>query len=153
MYKRILVPVDGSHTSGEAFAAALQMARESGGCVRAVHLLDEVEYVSGYGWAPDVLRAARMQAGCILDEALQAGRGSGVAVDSGLLDEPSQSLGQAVAAEALRWGADLIVLGSHGRRGVARALLGSGAEQVLRLAPVPVLVVRGHRQPPAHSPE
>jgi nucleotide-binding universal stress UspA family protein len=52
-------------------------------------------------------------------------------------------LGESVADEAADWGADLVVLGTHGRRGLGRVLLGSGAEQVIRLCPVPVLVVRG----------
>ena len=61
-----------------------------------------------------------------------------------LLDDPDdRRLGEVVADEARQWPADLIVVGTHGRRGVARALLGSGAEQVIRLAPVPVLAVRG----------
>jgi nucleotide-binding universal stress UspA family protein len=47
-----------------------------------------------------------------------------------------------VAAEARDWGAELIVLGTHGRRGAKRMLLGSGAERILRVAPVPVLLVR-----------
>ncbi|MCG3189203.1 MAG: hypothetical protein LKCHEGNO_01489 [Burkholderiaceae bacterium] len=47
-----------------------------------------------------------------------------------------------VVQEALEWKADLIVIGTHGRRGASRLLLGSDAEQVLRLAPVPVLLVR-----------
>jgi hypothetical protein len=58
-------------------------------------------------------------------------------------DFPAQRLGQTIATEAAQWGADLIVVGTHGRRGFERMLLGSGAEQILRLAPVPVLVVRG----------
>ena len=48
-----------------------------------------------------------------------------------------------VVEQARQWGAELIVLGTHGRRGLGRALLGSDAEQVLRQAPVPVLLVRG----------
>ena len=52
------------------------------------------------------------------------------------------------AEEASAWEADLIVVGTHGRRGIGRALMGSGAEQVLRMAPVPVLVIRG----PAETP-
>ena len=48
-----------------------------------------------------------------------------------------------VIAKAKEWGAQLIVLGTHGRRGVGRMLLGSDAEQVLRQSPVPVLLVRG----------
>jgi nucleotide-binding universal stress UspA family protein len=47
-----------------------------------------------------------------------------------------------VSDAAKRWNADLIVVGTHGRRGVGRVLMGSGAEQIIRLAPVPVLVIR-----------
>jgi nucleotide-binding universal stress UspA family protein len=47
-----------------------------------------------------------------------------------------------VVDEAKRWGAELIVIGTHGRRGVGRMLMGSDAEQILRLSPVPVLLVR-----------
>ena len=50
-----------------------------------------------------------------------------------------------VADEARNWKADLIVIGAHGRRGLDRLVLGSGAEQVTRTAPVPVLTVRGER--------
>jgi nucleotide-binding universal stress UspA family protein len=52
-------------------------------------------------------------------------------------------LGEAVAREAQQWDADLIAVGTHGRRGLGRVLLGSGAEQIIRVAPVPVLVIRG----------
>jgi nucleotide-binding universal stress UspA family protein len=55
-------------------------------------------------------------------------------------------LPEVVADEARRWQADLIVVGTHGRRGVGRMLLGSGAEQVIRMAPVPVLVIRSEPQ-------
>ena len=47
-----------------------------------------------------------------------------------------------ISSAALRWNADLIVVGNHGRRGVGRVLLGSGAEEIVRHAPVPVMVVR-----------
>jgi nucleotide-binding universal stress UspA family protein len=59
------------------------------------------------------------------------------------VDKPYRRLGESVADEAADWGADLVVIGTHGRRGLGRLLLGSGAEQVLRLSGVPVLVVRG----------
>jgi nucleotide-binding universal stress UspA family protein len=69
-------------------------------------------------------------------------KAAGVDFDSHLIDFPGQRLGQTIADEATQWGADLIVVGTHGRRGFSRALLGSGAEQILRMAPVPVLVMR-----------
>ncbi|MEO7127416.1 MAG: universal stress protein [Rhodoferax sp.] len=62
--------------------------------------------------------------------------------DSVLAEDFSPRLGEAVANAAKRWNADLIVIGTHGRHGIERVLLGSAAEQVIRLAPVPVRVVR-----------
>ena len=73
-------------------------------------------------------------------------KAAGVPADAKLLDTAGGRLGEVVAEEARQWEADLVVVGTHGRRGVSRVLLGSGAEQVLRLAPVPVLAVRD-RQP------
>jgi nucleotide-binding universal stress UspA family protein len=74
---------------------------------------------------------------------MDAASAMGVNAQSQVLDPSSQRLGESVADEAADWGADLVVLGTHGRRGLGRVLLGSGAEQVIRLCPVPVLVVRG----------
>lgn len=143
MYKRILVPVDGSATSSKALVAALQMARESGGRVRIVHALDELAYLSGFEFSADILQVARQYAGKVLDDALAMAKSAGVPADARLVEQAGQRLGDLVAAAAKEWEADLVVAGTHGRRGVGRVLLGSGAEQVLRLAPVPVLVVRG----------
>jgi len=72
-----------------------------------------------------------------------AAQAANVPADTHLIDTPGQRLGQTVADEAVNWKADLIVLGTHGRRGVGRVLLGSGAEQIIRMASVPVLIVRG----------
>ena len=73
---------------------------------------------------------------------------AGVPADTKLMETPGGRLGELVADEARSWEADLVVVGTHGRHGVSRVLLGSGAEQVLRLAPVPVLAVRSG-EPPA----
>lgn len=142
MYKRILVPVDGSETSTKALVAALQLARESEGCVRLLHAFDPLDFTGAYDFGGQVLEAARKDAARILDDALQIALASGVPSDSRLLEAPGQRLGESVAQEARAWDADLVVVGTHGRRGVGRVLLGSGAEQVLRMAPVPVLAVR-----------
>jgi nucleotide-binding universal stress UspA family protein len=142
MYKRILVPVDGSETSTRALVAALQMAREGGGRVRLVHTLDELAYLTGFEVSGDLIRLAREYAGKVLQDALEVAKSAGVPADSKLIEGTCARLGEVVAAEAQAWEADLVVVGTHGRRGVSRVLLGSGAEQVLRLAPVPVLTVR-----------
>lgn len=149
MYKRILVPVDGSETSNRAVVAALQMARENGGRVRLVHVLDELAYLSGYEIGGDLLKIARDYALKVLDDVLAMAKSAGVPADTKLVEAPGARIGEVVADEARSWEADLIVTGTHGRRGVGRVLLGSGAEQVLRLAPVPVLAVRAP-EAPAH---
>lgn len=150
MYKRILVPVDGSETSNKALVAALQLAREAGGRVRVVHAFDELAYLSGYEYSGDVARQARAQAGKVLEEALEVAKAAGVPADSKLLEQPGRRLGEVVADEARAFEADLVTVGTHGRRGMGRVLLGSGAEQVIRLAPVPVLTVRDE-QPAAKA--
>jgi nucleotide-binding universal stress UspA family protein len=147
MYKRILVPVDGSETSNRAVVAALQMARENGGRVRLVHALDELAYLSGYEYSADLLKAARDEGNNVLDGARSMAQSAGVPADAKLVETAGRRLGELVAEEARSWEADLVVVGTHGRRGMSRILLGSGAEQVLRLAPVPVLAVRTPHAP------
>lgn len=68
-------------------------------------------------------------------------RSSGVAVDTALFERLSGRLCDLVGDEARKWNADLIVLGTHGRRGVSRLVMGRDAEQILRMAPVSVLLV------------
>ena len=143
MFKRILVPVDGSGTSTKALVAALQLARESGGRVPRGHSLDELVFMSDDRYGSDLLGVACEQAHKVLEAAMDVAKAAGVPVDARLLESPGQRLGDAVAEEASAWDADLIVLGTHGRRGLGRVVLGSGAEQVIRCAPVPVLAIRG----------
>lgn len=145
MYKRILVPVDGSETSTRALVAALQMARESGGRVRLVHVLDELAYLTGFEGGGDLLSLARDYASKTVAESLDVARSAGVPADTRLVEAQGARLGDVVADEAASWEADLVVVGTHGRRGLGRVVLGSGAEQVIRQAPVPVLVVRETR--------
>lgn len=143
MFKRILVPVDGSQTSNKALVTALGLARECGAVVRLVHAIDDLALISGYDYSVDLLSVARNQAHGLLADAMAIARSSGVESDSVLAEIPGVRLGETVAIQAREWKADLIVLGTHGRKGLGRVLMGSGAEQVMRNAPVPVLVVRG----------
>ena len=142
MYKRILVPVDGSPTSDKALGTALQLAREVGASVRVVHAFDDLAFLTGYEFDGSVLRAARSEADKTLTNAQGMAAAAAVTADTKLLETRGRRLGDAVADEARTWQADLVVVGTHGRRGLGRALLGSGAEQVIRMAPVPVLAVR-----------
>ena len=143
MYKRILIPVDGSATSKKALTAALQLARKGGGRLRLLHSVDELAYLSGFEYSGDVIRVARDNAAKVLDDASAMVKAAGVEVDQILVDQPGQRLGETVSEAARSWDADLIVVGTHGRRGFSRMFMGSGAEQVIRVATVPVLVIRG----------
>lgn len=143
MYKRILVPVDGSPTSTKALVAALEFARECGGTVRIVHVLDDLAFMRGYDYQGGMVALARTEAEKILAVALDIAKSSGVEADSKLSEEVGVRLGDAIASEAKEWKAEMIVVGTHGRRGLGRVVMGSGAEQVIRTATVPVLVVRG----------
>ncbi len=146
MYQRILVPVDGSDTSNRALATALGLARPLGARLRLVHVVEEMAYLAGYdpmgGSTAQLLEAMRTNGETLLREGLATARAAGVEADTALFDEFGEHLGETVARAAKLWNADLVVVGTHGRRGLGRLILGSGAEQVIRLAPVPVLVVR-----------
>lgn len=143
LFKKILVPIDGSDTSDKAMRMALDMAREALGTVRFVHVMEDDRYLSSYEFSADLRTYGEKNAKALLQKAMDAATGMGVNAQSQVLDTPGQRLGESIADEAADWGADLVVLGTHGRRGLGRMLLGSGAEQVIRLSTVPVLVVRG----------
>lgn len=146
MYKRILVPVDGSDTANKALQTALQLAKDAGGCVRLVHVIEELAYVSGYAqfgtYSEELLNAIRETGSKVLQDAMAVAQIAGVGADNMLFDNFGGRLAEIIIDAANEWKADLIVVGTHGRRGVGRLLLGSGAEQIIRLAPVPVLVIR-----------
>ena len=151
MYRRIIVPIDGSQTSNKALVAALRLATESQGRIRLVHVVEELAYLTGYdqfgGYSGDLIKIMRETGNKVLADGAAIVQSAGVECESALYDNFGERLPEVVADEAKRWNADLIVVGTHGRRGVGRMLLGSGAEQVIRMAPVPVLVIRSEGEP------
>ena len=151
MFERILVSIDGSDTANKALVVATQMARDSGGRAR-LRLVYALEPPLALGGAAgftqdlsdmqDTFELGRNDGNELLDDAQQITHAAGLEADTELLERYGEGLGSMVASAALRWNADLIVVGTHGRHGVGRVLLGSGAEEIVRHAPVPVLVVR-----------
>ncbi|HXD05181.1 MAG TPA: universal stress protein [Burkholderiaceae bacterium] len=146
MYQRILVPVDGSPTSHAGLLEAMKFARLTGARLRLLHVVDEMPYVlSAGGYAPlssnvfDLMRDAGEK---ILNADRDEVERAGIEVDTALYDSLSGRLSERVAEEAVKWSADLIVIGTHGRRGLRRAVIGSDAEQIVRTSSVPVLLVR-----------
>ena len=146
MYQKVLVPVDGSATSELGLQEAMKLARLTGASVRLLHVVDVLSLaIAGAGTAGvagDMLAAVRESGRTILRRAEASVQAAGLTVDTVLHENTSGRVAEIVADEATSWGADLVVLGTHGRRGVGRLILGSDAEQVLRLSPVPVLLVR-----------
>ena len=146
MYQRILVPVDGSSTSSRGLEEAIKLARLTGASLRLIHVVDALTFATGselYGvYASDVVPKVREAGKQTLEQASSQVQQQGIKVDALLFDSLPTGVSEIVVEQALAWPADLIVIGTHGRRGVGRLLLGSDAEQIVRLAPVPVLLVR-----------
>jgi nucleotide-binding universal stress UspA family protein len=146
MYQKILVPVDGSSTSQRGLDEAIRLAKLTQGRLRVIHVIDELSFalaMDAYaGHAGDWLNVLRENGGRLLEEAKATAKAAGVEADTVLCDRLSGQVHELVTGEAAKWPADLIVLGTHGRRGVGRAVMGSSAEHILRYATVPVLLVR-----------
>ena len=153
MYTNILVPVDGSPTSDRGLEEAVKLAKLTGARLRLVHVVDQFIYaadMSGFGtMTADLIPLLRKAGEKVLKTAMARVEGSGVPVDTALFDSFAGRICDLVVAEAMNWHADLIVLGTHGRRGVGRVFMGSDAEQIVRLAPTPVLLVRSGEEVPA----
>ena len=146
MYKRILVPVDGSATSAKGLDEAIRLAKLTGASLEVVNVVDDMSLafaVDAYANYPnDVLATLRNEGQEVLDQAKERAAGEGIRADTKVLDNFGARVADLIVDEAEAAKADLIVIGTHGRRGLGRWLMGSDAEQILRLAPVPVLLVR-----------
>ena len=146
MYQRILVPIDGSPTSNRGLQEAMALGKLTGASLRLLHVIDETAFAMSAGaftgCAGDLIDLLREGGAAILAQGQATVEATGLAVDTVLRDNLAGRVCDLVNAEATAWPADLIVLGTHGRHGARRLFLGSDAEQVLRQATVPVLLVR-----------
>ncbi len=145
MYQRILVPIDGSDTAGRALQEALKLGN-SAALLRLVYVVEDVYALDAEGYAfidyAALQQAARRTGERTLALAAEKVQQSGKRAESALLETDGQRIAVVIEGEARRWQADLIVIGTHGRSGLSRLLLGSVAEGVVRVASVPVLLVR-----------
>ncbi|TXI88039.1 MAG: universal stress protein [Cupriavidus sp.] len=146
MYSRLLVPLDGSPTANLALHHAAVLARMSGATVVLLHIIEEMKHSNGFERPMVYINEVRpgfLAAGQkLLDEAAQRLRQEGLGVETVLLESQGERVSELIAQQALATRCDLVVLGTHGRRGVDRLLLGSDAEQLARIASVPVMLVR-----------
>lgn len=146
MYDKILVPIDGSETSARGLEEAIQLAQLTGARIRLIHIVDELMFTTGIDGSAlimgDVITSLKEAGQACLDKALTTTKAAGISADGILVEGFGTRVSDTVVEQANRWGAQLIVLGTHGRKGVSRLVLGSDAEQILRVSPVPVLLVR-----------
>ncbi|WP_313313508.1 universal stress protein [Pulveribacter sp.] len=145
MFKHILIPVDGSETSMKALAKAAELAKVFGSAVTAMYVIDPYPFTGvgadfAYGQA-QYLSAATAEANTALDAAKTALSQAGVANINVLVGE-GHAIHDGIVRAVENTGADLIVMGSHGRRGLEKLVLGSVTQRVLGAAHIPVLVVR-----------
>lgn len=153
MYAKILVPVDGSDTSNQGLAEAIRLARLSNGQIRLLHAIDLLSMSivpdNSFTMTAELMAALKDGGTQILAEARARVVAAGVACDTVLCERYASRVCDIVIDEAKTWGAEAIVIGTHGRRGIGRVVMGSDAEQIVRMSPVPVLLVRGRETAPA----
>jgi len=139
----ILVPIDFSPSADQAMAWAMDLARRYGASLIVAHVLQPVAWPAspdGLMLTPtDLLATTRRELDASLERTRASIEAAGIGAKAALLDGTPAA---EIAALARRAGADLIVMGTHGRTGLQHALLGSVAEKVVRTAPCPVLTVR-----------
>lgn len=147
MYKRIAVAVDGSKTSDAALAEGIKLAKEMGASILLIHACEEMPVIM----QPDatslvdteMLMQAIVKAGkALLQKNSDMAHSAGLAAETQLIETYVGRAGSEVTQAAQKWGADLLVVGTHGRKGFAHLLMGSVAENVMRTATMSVLLVR-----------
>jgi nucleotide-binding universal stress UspA family protein len=149
MYKRILVPVDGSAASARGLDEAIELARHLKARIQLAHVVEPWVMVTAETAAVTVHHVAEVIRGVgqtLLEECEKKVKSAGLEVDSKLIETVGASAGACIVKMITDSKADLIVCGTHGRRGMRRLLMGSDAEYIVRRALVPVLLVR-HKEP------
>ena len=146
MFKHILIPTDGSELSRKAIHTGIELAKFHSAHVTGVHAVPDYHLMIAYEGAFDpvteerIEKEARTRAESYLDYIKQAAAAAGVGCDT--VCETNDHPYDAIIKTAESKGCDLIVLHSHGRKGLAAVLLGSETRKVLTYAKIPVMVVR-----------
>jgi len=148
MYERILVPIDESETAHRGLLESISMARATGASLEIVHVIDP--YPLAPDWVgPEDFKALRDKlegkAKKLLADAAHEAERAGVRARVRLREVSVERIADVIRSLATEYACGLVVMGTHGRHGLDRFFLGSTAEAVLRISPVPVLLVPSHR--------
>jgi nucleotide-binding universal stress UspA family protein len=145
MYRRILVPVDGSETAERGLQEALGLAKLCGASLVLLHVVEYypmmMEMATSTTWE-QVSSDLREHGRRVLERAHDAATAAGLASESHLEDAAAARVCDVIVDQAREHRCDLVVMGTHGRRGVQHAIIGSDAERVIRMSPVPLLLVK-----------
>ena len=145
MYKKILCPVDGSPTSNCGMMEAIHLAKDQNAKLRFLHVIDMyfpiMDATGDFNvvYIDDVLRENGKK---VLKKAEVAAHKAGVEADSRMVEAIGGRVSKFVMHQVKEWPADLVVMGTHGLRGIERLVMGSDAETVVRTSTVPVLLVK-----------
>lgn len=148
MYRTILVPMDGSKASMVGLKHAIALAKDQQARLRLLNVIDEAMLATtmadpaGAVIVPGLVESLKAEGRKVLDKARRTAESAGAKAEAVQVASRAQPVSDIILREARRAKADLIVMGTHGRRGLNRLLLGSDAERVLRESNVPVLLVR-----------
>ncbi len=145
MYQCILLPIDGSPPSEHAAAVGMGLARRLGAAVVLVHVIEPQRYRELRDYQ-EALERARTVGRALLEQWERKANRAQVACTTQLTSTEPESrpgVAEALVDAGVAHGCDLVVMGTHGRTGLPRVLLGSVAERMARLAPTPLLLVRG----------
>jgi nucleotide-binding universal stress UspA family protein len=145
MYKQILCPVDGSETSNCGMVEAINLAKSIHAKVRFLYIVDTFHpMLDGMevGNMTEIINGLREHGKAMLEQTKASALAQGVEADTVILENDLNRVSTIIVTHAKEWPADLILMGTHGRRGLSHLLMGSDAEAVIRTSPVPVLTVR-----------
>jgi len=149
MFERILVAIDGTPTANRGLRAAMELAVDQRATVFALHVIDDAALMTSLdaAYVPSAYidryyDGLRERGRKLLAKAETFARSCGVECKPVLVETMGRSIAQTILRQARTLRAEVIVLGTHGRRGLQRMLMGSDAEEVVRDANVPVMLVR-----------
>ncbi|HEY9026987.1 MAG TPA: universal stress protein [Burkholderiaceae bacterium] len=145
MYSRILVPVDGSAPSRAGLKEAIALAADGGGTIVALNVVSELALVTapeGFVAYRELSEALAVAGRAIVNEAAKEAERAGVKFETQVVDVGAVPVSDAIVEQVGLQRCDLVVMGTHGRRGLKRLTLGSDAELVVRRSAVPVLLAK-----------
>ena len=154
MYHRILVPLDGSAPSERGLHEAIRLAADQKATLFLLHVIDDYPMLAEGSSARSyeaTLTRLRARGEELLARANDATVQGNVKAKTVLRDVTHATVADAIIDEAAKLECDLIIMGTHGRRGVSRLTMGSEAELVVRMSPVPVMLVRKDARHAEHA--